>query len=188
MDGEIHARVAVAVFVDLDAHLVEEFVVRYEGQELLDDHGLRRIGGLVLPQIPGRSGRGLVRDHGMHGVVEVLDEHLPVAVVQVAQCAADDFETARRRAVRQIVDRGERLAEIVARNSAPPRLRSREHETAMDRHGAHRSESERRRRFIETGAGIARPSAARCAAFRRAGRSIHDRDSAELRRSCRRWR
>jgi len=37
----------------------------------------------------------------MHRVVQVLDEHLPVAVVQVAQHAARDLQLARRRAVGQ---------------------------------------------------------------------------------------
>ena len=95
MDREIDAGVAVAVVIDLDAHLVEELVVRYERQELLDDHGFRRIRRLSLPQVPRRTGGRFVRDHGMHGVVEVLDEHLPVAIMQVAQRRADDLETSR---------------------------------------------------------------------------------------------
>jgi len=43
-----------------------------------------------------------VRDHRMHRVVQVLDEHLPVAVVQEAQAAAGELELALGRAVARL--------------------------------------------------------------------------------------
>ena len=77
--------------------------------------------------------------HRMHGVVEVLDEQLPVALVQVAQRAADHLETAARRAVRQIVDRGDREspkyssklgpAAAAGRNESPMHARRRARRT-----------------------------------------------------------
>ena len=74
--------------IDAHAHVVEELVVVRERSVLLDRHGLRHLGGLALPQLFRRAGRGGVRDHRMHGVVQVLHEHLPVAVVEIAQTAA----------------------------------------------------------------------------------------------------
>src|SRR6185436_2987771 len=53
------------------------------------------------------------------------DEHLPVAVVQVAQAAAGDLELALGRAVGEVVNGGERRAEIIAKADA---LRGQAHE------------------------------------------------------------
>src|SRR5947209_17673985 len=54
----------------------------------------------------------------MHRVVQVLDEHLPVAVVQEAKAAAGELELALRRSVGEVVDGGEGLAEIIAEADA----------------------------------------------------------------------
>src|SRR5689334_19467205 len=66
----------------------------------------------------------------MHRVVQVLDEHLPVAVVQVAQAAAGDLELALGRAVGEVVDGGERVAEKFAEADAL-RRQPREHESSV---------------------------------------------------------
>ena len=71
-----------------------------------------------------------MRHHRVHRVVEVLDEHLPVALVQEAQAAAGDLELALGRAVGEVVDRGERVAEV-ARRSRGPRRSACEDEAAV---------------------------------------------------------
>ena len=110
---KLHARKAVAVVVDAHAHVLEELVVRHERHELLDRHRLGRVGRLGPPHLPGGAGRRLVHHHRVHRVVQVLDEHLPVAVVHVAQAAAGDLELALGRAVGHVVDRAQRVAEVV---------------------------------------------------------------------------
>ena len=92
----MHAGIAVPVLEHAHAHLVEEAVAGRERHQLLDRHRLRLVLRLVRPEPLGRAGRGFVRHHRVHGVVQVLDEHLPVAVVHVAQHAADDLQLARR--------------------------------------------------------------------------------------------
>ena len=71
-----------------------------------------------------------MRDHGVHRVVQVLDEHLPVAVVQVAQAAAGDLQLALGRAVGEVVDRGQRVAEEFP-ESDPLRRQAGEDESAI---------------------------------------------------------
>src|SRR4029077_16864669 len=46
------------------------------------------------------------------------DVHLPVAVVQETQAAAGDLQLAFRRAVGEVVDRGERVTEVLAEADA----------------------------------------------------------------------
>ena len=83
VNREIDACVAVAVIVDFDAHLVEKLIVRDKGQKLLYHHRHRRARRPIFPQLPRGPRGGLVRHHRMHRVVEILHEHLPVAVMHV---------------------------------------------------------------------------------------------------------
>ena len=53
-----------------------------------------------------------MRDHRMAGVGQILDQHFPVAIEDVAQRRAGDFEPAGRRAVHHVVDGREAIAEI----------------------------------------------------------------------------
>ena len=48
----------------------------------------------------------------MHGVIEVFDEHLPVALVHEAQAAAGDFELAFGGAIGHVVDRAQRVTKV----------------------------------------------------------------------------
>ena len=138
MDREVHARVAVAVGEDANAHVLEELVVGDERDELLDRHRPGLVGRLVLPHRLRGSRRRLVHDHRVHRVVQVLDEHLPVARVQEAQAAAGDLELAFGRAVGEVVDRRQRRAEV-AREVGPGVAQLAEDEAAValdvpDRH------------------------------------------------------
>ena len=77
-----------------------------------------------------------MRDHRMHRVVEILDEQFPVALVQVAQRAADHLEPAGGRAVRHVVDGREGLAEIILK-ARTPRAQPHEYESPMLRDTGH---------------------------------------------------
>jgi hypothetical protein len=66
----------------------------------------------------------------VHRVVQVLDEHLPVARVQEAQAPAGDLELAFGRAVGEVVDRGQRRAEV-AREVGPGVAQLAEDEAAV---------------------------------------------------------
>ena len=63
--------------------------------------------------------------------LEVLDEHLPVAVVQVAQHPAGDLQLALGRAIGHVVARGQRVAEILL-EAWTAVGQAREHEAAAD--------------------------------------------------------
>ena len=101
----------MAVRPDPDAHVLEEIVGRHERRVDLDRHRLLRAGRRVLPHLDRGAGRGFVRHHRMAGVGLVLDQHLPIAVVHVAQHAAGDLEPSGRRAVHHVVDARQALAE-----------------------------------------------------------------------------
>ena len=130
VDRELHSRVRVAVLVDPHAHPVEEVVVVHEGRKLLHHHRRGPVVALLLPKPLGDTRRGLVRHHRVHGVIEVLHEHLPVAIVVIAQHAAGDLQPSLRRAVGHIVDGAQRIAEILAKIRALV-AQAREHETAV---------------------------------------------------------
>ena len=114
MNRMVHAGVAMAVAPDADAHLLEEFVGRHERRINLDRGRLLVAAGRhPLPHLDRGAGRGFVSHHRMTGVGQILDQHLPVAIVHVAQHAAGDFQPPGRRAIHHIVDRRQALAEIV---------------------------------------------------------------------------
>ena len=123
----------MAVVEHAHTHVVKEGVVRHERHELLNGHGLGRVCRLVLPHALGGTGRGLVGHHGVHGVVEVLDEELPVAVVYVAKAAASDLQLAFGRAVGHVVYGAERLAKVVLK-ALPHVMDLHENKATVDAH------------------------------------------------------
>ncbi len=73
---------------------------------------------LALPDLDGGAGRTLMRHHRMAGVGLVLDQHLPIAGVHVADRRGLDGELPLRRAVDHVVDGREAFAEIVFEGDA----------------------------------------------------------------------
>jgi len=69
----------------------------------------------------------------MAGVGLVVDQHLPVAAVHVAQHAARDFQAAFRRPVHHVVQRGQRVAEEFLERLALG-IQAAEHKAAMVAH------------------------------------------------------
>ena len=90
----------------------------------------------------------------MHRIVQVLDEHLPVAIVHVPEHSAGHFETSHRGAVGHVVHGGQGLAEVVLEAQAGG-AEAREHEAPVLRDVRHGRHAARRGRFIEPAAGVA---------------------------------
>ena len=70
-------------------------------------------------------------DHGMTGIGLVLDQHLPIATVQVAQRRALDHQLSLRRAVDHVVDRRQALPEELL-EALPALVQLDEDEVAVD--------------------------------------------------------
>ena len=143
MDAELRAEDAVPVGQDPAAHPVEEVVAGAEGQDLLDRHRLGLVGGAPLPQRRRGAGGRLVGRERMHRVVDVLEVGLPVAADHRAQRRALDGEPARGGAVDQVVDRGQRLAEVGGEVD-PARVDPGEDEVAVHRDAGRRLHAARR--------------------------------------------
>ena len=94
-------------------------------------------------------------DHRMAGVGLVLDQHLPVAVVHVAQHAACHFELSDRRAVDHVVEARQRLAEELLEAQADV-VQLAEDEAAIVVHVAYRRHAARGMAVGEAGAVISR--------------------------------
>ena len=95
-----------------------------------------------------------MRDHRMHRVVQVLDEHLPVAVVEKPQAAAGELELALGRAISEVVDGGERVTEVLAKAHSVLRQPGK-HEAAVDLDVLQWRQARGRLRLLERGALIA---------------------------------
>ncbi len=126
----MNAGMAVAIFPDADAHVFEEFIGADERRKNLDGHGLLRARRSLLPHVGRGSRRGLMGDHRMARVGLVFDQHLPIAIMHVAQHAAGDFEPSGGRAIDHIVDAREAFAEKFFKTDAG-RTQSREDEAAI---------------------------------------------------------
>ncbi len=111
VDRMADAGVPVPIVPGADAHLLVELVRRHERRVDLDGHRLRQLLAGSLPHLDRGASGGHVRDHGMARIRLVLDQHLPVAVVQIAHHAAGDFQPAGRRAIDHVVDTGKRVTE-----------------------------------------------------------------------------
>ncbi len=94
VDGVGRAGVPMAIGPTADAHALEKLVRADEGRKQLDRHGLGRALGGRLPHLDRRAGRGFMRHHGVAGIGLVVDQHLPVAAVHVAQHPTGHFELA----------------------------------------------------------------------------------------------
>ena len=187
VDGVRHAGVAMPVVPDADAHGLEELVGAHERRVDLDRHRLLGAGGRVLPHVDRGAGRRLVRDHGMAGVGLVLDQHLPIAVVHVAQHAARHLEPALRRAVDHVVEARQRLAEELLEAQADI-VQLGEDEAAVVVHVAHRRHAARGVAVGKARAVVALLQRERRPGCRRGGRSRHGRGSGRSGRHCRRSR
>ncbi|MCY1249098.1 hypothetical protein D9M72_626010 [compost metagenome] len=94
MDGVVNPRVAVAVFPDPDTHAFEELKRGNKGRELFDSHGRGSYFAGGFPHLHRGAGRGFMRHHGVAGVGLIVDQHLPVAAMHVAQGFPGHFELA----------------------------------------------------------------------------------------------
>ena len=95
-----------------------------------------------------------VRHHRMAGVGQVFDEHFPIAVVQVAQHAAGDFQPADRRAIHHVVDGREAVAEIVL-EIGPDVVQLGENEAAIVFDVGHRRDARNGMALLEPGVLVA---------------------------------
>ncbi|MNE41240.1 hypothetical protein D3C80_1353000 [compost metagenome] len=136
------------------AHFVRERVTLGEGYEEFHSHGFLRIGRLLRPHCLGGAGRRLMRHHRMHGVVEVLEEDLPVAIVHVSQHAAGHFEFAFGGAIAHVVDGGKRLAEELLEVRSLV-IQPRENEAPVVPHMRHPRQSPGPVALLETGVLVA---------------------------------
>ncbi len=112
MDAEFATGDAVPVIPGRQAHLFEEFVVVGERRQHLEFErdGIVLFQALVKDPLRGAAGR-LVHDHGVHGVIQVLHEHLPVGIMQVTETTPGYFNAAFRGAFHQVVDGDRRAAQ-----------------------------------------------------------------------------
>src|SRR5262249_19118368 len=89
-----------------------------EGRDDLDRHRLLGARWRLLPDLDHSSGGRFMRNHGMAGVGLILDQHLPIAIVHIAQHATGDLELADWRAIDHVVEARqaftEKLLEIEA--------------------------------------------------------------------------
>ena len=115
MDGPLHPGMAVAIWPDPDAHALVKRIRRHEGCVDFHRRMHRRQG---FAQRHRGAGGAFMRDHRVAGVGQVIDQHLPVAFVHVAQHAAGDFQFADRGAVHHVVEAGEGGAEIIVEADA----------------------------------------------------------------------
>ncbi len=99
--------------------------------------------GLVARRRVGR----FVRNAGMHGVVQVLVEHLPVRTLHDAEDAARDFDLAHRRTVAEIVDGRTHPAQEIPQRRAVLGLAG-EHKAPVAFHPGHPAHRERRIRGV----------------------------------------
>ncbi len=95
-----------------------------------------------------------VRHHRVAGVGLVLDQHLPIAVVHVAQHAAGDFELSDRRAVDHVVEARQAFAEEFL-EAGPDIVELGEDETAIIVHVPHRREAEHGVALLDAGTLVA---------------------------------
>ena len=96
-----------------------------------------RRAAVALPDRDGGARGTLVRHHRVAGVGLVLDQHLPIAAVAVAQRRALQHQPPLGRAVHHVVERRERLAEVVL-EALPHGVQPGEHEPPVLVPGAHR--------------------------------------------------
>ena len=111
MNGVMHAGVAMTIRPNTDTHILEKFVGRHERRVDFDRHGLFGSRRRLLPDLDRGASRGLMRDHRVGSVGLVLHQHLPIAIVHVAQHASGNFESPGRRTVDHVVDAAEAFAE-----------------------------------------------------------------------------
>ena len=108
VNAGLAAVVVVAVLETGDARVLEHFIGGAEGRDDLRLRALihrvrRQAGDIVLRRLHHR----LVGHHGVHGVVEIFQEELPVAIVLVAQHAAGHFHLALGGPVAEVVEAGQ---------------------------------------------------------------------------------
>ena len=181
----VHAGVAVTVRPDADAHVFEEIVGRHERRVDLDRHRFLRAGRRVLPHLDRGAGRGFVRHHRMAGIGLVLDQHLPIAIVHVAQHAAGDLEPASRRAVDHVVEARKTLAEELFETRAGV-VQLGEDEAAVVVHVANRVHALGGVAVVQSCLVITLAQAESDAACHRCGTSRRDTGSERIFRCCRR--
>src|SRR5699024_8652371 len=104
VDAAVDTIVTVAVPIGAYAGIFEEFVIRHEWRQDFHRHRCWLVARCFRPYLGRRAGGGFVRDHRVHGVVEVFHEHFPIAFVDIFQAAAGHLEFTPRRAIDHVVD------------------------------------------------------------------------------------
>ena len=121
--------------IDLGVEAAEEIVARCKGQHLFDGHGHFFL-GLLFPDCLGGPPRRLMGGHRVHGVVDVLKIHLPVAADDVANHTAGHHQAPAGRTISHVVQPLQRIAEVGREIDA---LSVQSHEDEIPVHG-HRAD------------------------------------------------